>query len=307
MLSRIPSALLAFLPSAALSATLRVGTAAGYAAPSLAIAAARDGDTVLIEAGHYDDCAIVRAGNVTIEGAGPAAGVVLDGKPCQGKALLVITGRNVTVRNLTLAGARVPDGNGAGIRAEGENLTVDGVRFIGNEDGILGASPAPSTMLVENSLFERNGSCVAACAHGIYANRIALLRVVHCRFDGTLEGHDIKSRAARTEIVDNDIADGPDGTSSYLIEAPNGGALLVDGNRLEKGPRTSNRSAAIVIGAEGVNQPTPEITVTNNDLANDSGERTALVYNLSGTKARLMGNRATGPVEMLRGNGEVRR
>jgi hypothetical protein len=216
--------LLVLLPSFAVAGTLHVGTASGYAAPSLAIAAARDGDTILIQPGQYADCAFVRASNVTIEGVGPAAGVVIDGRPCGGKALLVIAGRDVTVRNLTLAGAHVPDGNGAGIRAEGLNLTVDGVRFIGNEDGILGAAPASSTILVENSLFERNGSCVAACAHGIYANRIALLRVVHSRFSGTVAGHDIKSRAARTEILDNEIVDGPDGSSSYLIEAPNGGA-----------------------------------------------------------------------------------
>ena len=51
--------------------------------------------------------------------------------------------------------------------------------------------------------------------------------------------------------------DGADGTSSYEIEAPNGGALMVRGNRIEKGPKTGNQETAISIGAEGVTQPDP--------------------------------------------------
>src|SRR5258708_26983509 len=53
------------------------------------------------------------------------ADVVITDKACQGKALFVITGDDVSVRNLTFTRARVPDGNGAGIRAEGVNLRVE--------------------------------------------------------------------------------------------------------------------------------------------------------------------------------------
>jgi hypothetical protein len=246
---------------------------------------------------------VLAANDVTIEGVGPAAGVVLTDKTCQGKALLIIDGAGDTVRNLTLTRARVPDGNGAGIRAEGGSLTVDGVRFINNEEGILGAATRQSTILVENSLFDRNGICLGACAHAIYVNRIALLRVIHSHFTDTRDGHDIKSRAARTEVLDNDIEDGPTGTSSYLIEAPNGGGLLVSGNKLEKGPHTGNRTAAIEIGAEGVDQATPEITVVDNNFINDTGHRTALLYNVTATEAHLMGNQTTGAVDLLKGDG----
>ena len=44
------------------------------------------------------------------------AKVVITDKACQGKALFVTVGEGITVRNLTLTRARVPDGNGAGIR-----------------------------------------------------------------------------------------------------------------------------------------------------------------------------------------------
>ena len=55
-----------------------------------------------------------------------------------------------------------------------------------------------------------------------------------------------------------------DGTASYLVEAPNGGSLIVRGSTLEKGPQAQNHTAAIIIGDEGVTQPTPEITIENN-------------------------------------------
>src|SRR4051794_14100096 len=100
--------------SPASSAALRVGPGQTYATPSAAVAAARDGDTVEILPGTYYDCAVVRQNKLTIQGAGPDA--ILTDTTCQGKALLVIDGSDVTVRGLTLQRARVPDGNGAGIR-----------------------------------------------------------------------------------------------------------------------------------------------------------------------------------------------
>ena len=289
--------------AAAHARTLEVGAGHPYATPSAAIAAAGAGDHVMISPGQYFDCAVVTADGVTIQGVGDASKVVLTDKTCQGKALLVVDGNNVTVANLTLTRARVPDGNGAGIRAEGGKLTVDGVRFINNQDGILTAAGPQMEVLVRNSEFTKNGVCQEMCSHGIYAGHIGLLRVEHSVFRDTREGHDIKSRAARTEVTGCDIADGPEGTASYLIEAPNGGALVVRGNTLEKGPKSGNHTAAIAIGLEGVDQPTPEITVENNHFTNDGDYRTALVNNVTATEASLRGNTLHGPVDALRGDG----
>ena len=197
----------------------------------------------------------------------------------------------------------MPDGNGAGIRAEGGNLTVDGVRFINNQDGILTNANPAMTLTVRHSIFTKNGVCLNACAHAIYASKIASLIVQDSIFRDTREGHDIKSRAARTEVTGCDIQDGPSGTASYQIEAPNGGALIVRNNTLEKGPLSGNHTAAISIGAEGVDQPTPEITVEHNHLTNDGNYRTALVNNMTATEATLRGNTLTGPVDPLHGDG----
>ena len=158
-------------------------------------------------------------------------------------------------------------------------------------------------LTVRHSQFTRNGVCLEACAHAIYAGKIAGLIVQDSVFRDTRQGHDIKSRAARTEVTGCDIQDGESGTASYLIEAPNGGALIVRGNTLEKGPLSGNHSAAISVGAEGVDQATPEITVEQNTFTNDGNYRTALVYNGSATEATLRGNRLTGAVDPLKGDG----
>jgi len=211
----------------------------------------------------------------------------------------------VTVRGLTLQRARVPDGNGAGIRAEGQDLLVEQVRFLDNENGILAASRPQGTLIIRNSEFLRNGSCEQACAHGIYAGRLALLRVERSTFRATRQGHHIKSRAIVTEVLDSDIADGVDGTASYLIDVPNGGAVLIRGNRLEKGPQAENRRAAIVIGAEGVDRPTPDIRVENNRFRANGAYRPAFVLNSTSTPAVLNSNVIEGQATPLRGDGLV--
>jgi Right handed beta helix region len=283
-------------------ASLQVGPNQTYKMPSAAAAVAKDGDHIEIAPGQYFDCAVWRVDNLVIEGTGP--GVVITDKACMGKGLFVVSGNNTTVRNLTLTRARVPDMNGAGIRLDQGSLTVDGVKFIDNQNGILGGIPG-TTVTIRNSYFEKNGFCGDNCAHGIYINNVDLLRVEHSRFFNTRQGHSIKSRARRTEVIGCDIADGPDGTSSYLIDASNGGALIVSGNTLEKGPKSENHTAAIAVGAEGVTQPTPEISITDNTFHNDGNYQTALVWNVTATPAVLKGNKLVGSVIPLKGDGST--
>jgi hypothetical protein len=288
----------------ALGKTLMAGAGKTYPLPSAAIAAAAPGDTVEIYPGEYFDCAVVPQDRLTIVGIGD--GVVLTDKICQGKAILVTTGSDITVRNLTLTRARAPDSNGAGIRAEGTNLLVDRVRFINDENGILAAENGDSTIRVMGSQFERDGKCAAACAHGIYADHIKLLHVENSHFSNTRDGHHIKSRAARTEVITSTIEDGPDGTASYLVEAPNGGSLVMIDDTLEKGPKTGNHAAAVVIGAEGVTQRTPELIFKNVTFTNDYAGQTIFVRNLTATEAQITGAKFRGnKIVPLEGDGSA--
>jgi hypothetical protein len=284
------------LTQGAAAALLQVGPGRAYALPSAAAAAAHDGDHVLIDPGRYSDCAVWRATNLLIEGAGPADAVVIDGPVCQGKALFVTAGQEITLRNLTLADATAPEGNGAGIRAEGQSLVADHLRLIHDQDGILTGADPQRRIIVRHSLFLNDGACLQACAHGVYAGRIALLRIESSQFSDTREGHHIKSRALRTEIIGNTIADGPDGTASYLIDIPNGGALLIRGNSLEKGPHTQNPNAIIAIGEEGVTNPSTDLVIEANNVRNDTGRTTRLVLNPAALAILLSANTLFGPI-----------
>lgn len=292
------------LGSAVEAKTLLVGPEQELKLPSAAAAVARADDKIIIDPGEYFDCAIWHANGLTIEGKGD--GVVMTDKACAGKGLFVIDGDNVTVRNITFTRARVPDGNAAGIRAEGVNLRIEHSRFINNENGIL-ANPSPkSTIVILDSEFARNGKCEPDCAHGIYINEVALLHVERSKFTETKTAHNIKSRALRTELIGNEITDGEKGTSSYLVELPNGGSLVMTNNILEKGHESSNHGTAVSIGAEGVTHRTAELTISGNKFINDQDRETVFVRNMTATEAVLTGNTFKGKVVPLVGDGTVK-
>ena len=277
---------------------LEVGPSHALTLPSQAAAVAANGDFVRIDPGLYADCAIWRASRLVIEATGP--GVVLAGKSCLDKGIFIISGNDVTVRGITFVGARVIWHNGAGIRASGRNLTVEHSRFLDGENGILAGGPSTSVVRITDSEFAGNGDCTSACAHGVYAGApIFLLDIERCIFRNTRTAHHIKSRARSTMVIDSRIEDGPDGTSSYLIETPNGGDLLVQRNVLEKGPLTSNSRAAISIGVEGVTNPTQKLVIRNNVFRSDVLGRTVFVRNSSAAPVLLEGNTISGDVQVL--------
>ncbi|MGE0222912.1 MAG: right-handed parallel beta-helix repeat-containing protein [Acetobacteraceae bacterium] len=286
------------------SRVLTVGPGQRLQVPSQAATIAADGDRIVIEPGTYADCAVWSRSNLVIEARAP--GVVITGKPCGERGLFITTGRNITIRGITFAGAESVHGNAAGILSLGANLTVRDSRFLNNQNGILAAGPPDSVLRVEDSTFEGNGSCIGACAHAIYAGAaIAVLDIERSRFFNTRTAHHIKSRARTTVIVGNRIEDGPEGTSSYLIETPNGGNLLVQDNVLHKGALSENASTAISIGVEGMSNATEVMIIRDNRFRSDLPEPTLFVRNSTQIPAILAGNRLTGRVTPLDGPGTV--
>ncbi len=287
------AAMLCSLP--ATGRELVVGPTRNLKAPSQAAAVAANGDVIRIDPATYADCAIWNASRLIIEATGP--GVLIAGKTCAGKAIFITEGADITIRGITFADASVPDHNGAGIRAAGANLTVEHSRFLNNENGILAGGGPDSVLRITDSAFVGNGACIEACAHGVYAGApIGLLDIERCSFLDTRIAHHIKSRARNTIIRDNRIEDGPSGTSSYLIDIPNGGNVLIEGNTMQKGPRSSNPGVAISIGAEGVRNPTGSLVIRDNVFRNDAPGRTIFVRNSTATPAELTGNTLTGNI-----------
>ena len=275
--------------------TLVVGPGEAYKLPSAAINAAHPGDVVKILPGRYVDCASLNTDHVTIEGGGATMAT----KICQGKAILVIGGTDDIVRDLTLTGAKAPEGNGAGIRAQGGNLTVDHVSFTDDQDGLLSGPLKGVTITIMRSRFYRDGACIKDCAHGIYAGHIKKLIVRNSVFSDIKSGHDIKSRALSTVIEHDTIRDGKHGTSSYLVDVPNGGNLLMRDDRLEKGVNTSNGGTAISIGEGGHAPAHARVLIEHVHFDNKQDRNTAFVRNFSKAKVVLRHDEMQGEVTRL--------
>lgn len=247
---------------------LTVGPGGRYEQPSAAAEAAQDGDVVDIVAGVYkSDAAVWRANDLTICGLGGGVQLEANGKAAEGKAIWVIKGDRVRVENVLFSGAKVSSMNGAGIRAEGNDLTVRQCRFTDNENGILAGDRADSTITVENSIFTHNGAGDGR-SHNIYVGKIKRLEIRYSTLQEALIGHQVKSRARETIVEYSRMMDGADGRASYEIDVPNGGLAVLVGNVIQKGPDADNWTL-VSYGAEGVQHADNRLYAANNTLVND--------------------------------------
>ena len=230
---------------------LEVGLGKVLTTPSEAAKAARTGDVIRITAGDYrGDVATWTASRLMICSVGGRARLFADGRSAQAKALWVIAGTDVEIDGIEFHGVKVPDRNGAGIRAEHQGrLVIRDSGFFDNENGILGGH-AGSTIAIEHSEFARNGHG-DGYSHNLYVGDVDLLTVTESFFHEAKVGHNFKSRAKETRVKNSYFMDGPSGTSSYLADFPNGGVVYLRGNLFQKGPKAEN-DTAIAYGAEGL-------------------------------------------------------
>jgi hypothetical protein len=283
--------------------TWHVGPGQELATPSAAAAVARDGDTVLIDAGTYSgDVATWTQDDLTLRGVGGRAHLRADGRDAQGKAIWVIAGDRTRIDRIELSGASVPDRNGAGIRQEGTDLTVTRSWFHDNETGILTGADPDSDIVIRRSRFFRNGFG-DGYSHNLYVGAVRSLTVAGSWLSDADTGHELKSRAARNTIVANRISDG-DATASYSIDLPNGGRSLVASNVVVQGPSSEN-PALVSYGAEGLTNASRTLWVVNNTFVNQrtSGTFVALA---AGSRARLVNNLLVGPGDLTTGTATSR-
>lgn len=271
---------LALLPALAAARTLQVGPDQPFPTPSAAARAAQDGDTILIAPGDYYDCTIWRQSGLTIAGSAP--GVTITDATCQGKALFVILGNDTAIRDLTLARARVPDRNGAGIRLEGQGLTLRNVRFANNEVGLLAGIPGTGAIRIEACAFEDGGAGGDRPTYAVWVGAAGLLRIEGTSFK-RVKGGQIASAASRTELTGNTVETGTGDSPSVAVMAT-GVALVLEDNRLTIGPIAPRLGAAVVAMGRGV----PELR--RNTLINTTGQPQALLLNWSGTGPLVGGN-----------------
>lgn len=285
---------------AALAATLQVGPGKAYAKPCAANAAAKDGDVIEIDAAgdyHGDVCQWSQNG-ITLRGVNGRAKIDATGTSISnGKGIWVFYGDTTTVENIEFVGAKVNDGNGAGIRHQGLNLTVRNCSFHDNENGILGGPLAngqnadgQGEVLIELSEFAHNGKGDGQ-THNMYLNHYAKFTLRYSWSHASNVGHLVKSRALESHVLYNRLSDDDSTNVSYEINLPNGGKAFVIGNVIEQGadPNGEENGAIVDFGSEGPVAGSA-LYVVNNTLLNNRKAGTFVQVNGGVTTPSVLRN-----------------
>ncbi len=204
--------------------------------------------------------------HLTIVGVHGRAHLEAAGQSSEGKAIWVIAGNDTTIDNIEFSGARVPDQNGAGIRQEGANLLLEHCYFHDNQEGILAADNPTSSIVIDSSVFARNGAG-DGYSHNIYINHVRSFTLRYSYSTDARVGHLVKSRALRNYIL-YDRLTGEHGTDSYELDLPNGGLSYVIGSVIEQGSNTQNPNM-LAYGEEGDLNPDSHLYAVNDTFVND--------------------------------------
>jgi hypothetical protein len=300
--SLTPLLLAAALPASA--ATLSVGPGKTYATPCKAIAVAKSGDVVEITGNttYSGDVCTISASNITIRGVNGRPKINANGKYAASKGTWVVGGNNVTVDNVEMYGAKVPDRNGAALRLEGTNFTLRTSFLHDNENGILSNPNTSSAITVEYSEFGHNGYGTGQ-THNLYIGNVGSLTFRYNYSHDANVGHNLKSRARVNMIAYNrfsSLAAGQTGSTaagkpSYEIDLPNAGSSYIIGNVIEQ-PAANSNPNMVAYGEEGATNPAQDLYVVNNTFLNDAGSGTYVLIGTGVTKAALLQNNIFGGV-----------
>ncbi len=254
------------LPAAA--ATLSVGPGKTYALPCQAFARAVAGDVVEITGGatYSGDVCAIAANNLTIRGVNGRPRIDAAGKNAYGKATWVVVGSNMTIDNVEMLGAKVPDRNGAALRVEGAHLTLRNSHLHSNENGILTNENLGSNIVIENTEFGFNGYG-DGYSHNVYIGRInSLVFRGNYSHDANV-GHNLKSRA-NTNVIAYSRFSSTTGQPSYEIDLPNAGSSYLIGNVIQQ-PAANQNPGLVSYGMEGASNTGKDLYVVNNTFLND--------------------------------------
>jgi len=248
---------------------LLVGPRHQFQTISAAVSAANEGDIIEIDAGIYEnDFCVIRKNNLTLRGVGGYAHIIGTKKIKNGKGLIVQQCNNLTLENLELSGAFVADKNGAGIRGGGGDLTIEHCYIHDNENGLLVGIIKDGKILIENSIFEKNGYGRGQ-THNIYVGNIKSLKVRFSYISDANVGHNIKSRATENFIEYNAILEKKSKTS-YSIDLPNGGYSYIIGNIIQQGERSDNHTIISYKQSDSLSwNPGKKVYIINNTIIND--------------------------------------
>lgn len=275
-----------------------------------ALRQAQDGDTLVLLPGSYaGDVAAITQRRLRIVGLGREAGeqplFIADGQHAEGKAIWVVRDGDISIDNIGFRGARVPDGNGAGIRFQKGRLRLRHCSFVDNQMGLLSGNDAASVLEIDDCEFADAPLNPGSLPHLLYVGRIARFHLQRSVLRHGRVGHLLKSRARESTLIDNRLDDGPDGEASYEVDLPNGGIALLQGNTLVQSPFTQN-SVMLSYGAEGAPWDSNRLTLIDNTLINHHAAASWFVRVWAdrlpaGTPVTSRHNRLLGPGELQLG------
>ena len=271
-----------------------VETGRSYAQLQQAVDAIGAGEgTIAVAPGTHRQCAVQKAGSIRYLAQTPGT-AIFDGVTCEGKAALVLKGRNAEVSGLVFRGMAVRDFNGAGIRLEKGDLTVAQSWFADSQQGILTANNPNGRIVIDKSTFSGLGTCEGpgGCAHSIYIGDYGHLRVTRSRFEKGAGGHYLKARAARVDVASSSFDDSQGRSTNYMIDLPAGSVGQITNNWFVQGRSKENYSAFIAVGAEKRLHSSAGLQIAGNDarFVPNVSRKSTFVANWSGDTLQIADN-----------------
>ena len=262
-----------------------VGSNQTYKLPSQINNLVGNGDTIYIDGGIYSNDATKWARkNLKFIGRGTGNNRTrfqYTGDIPNGKGIFVFetpgTSDNAYIENIVFDGAQVSNGNGgngAGIRFQAVNLTVQNCLFLNCQNGILegNANVTTSNVIIKDSEFRNNGyqlqndPTYSGYEHNIYiGSSTDTLIVQNCYFhDPRGQANSLKTRAQRSFILYN-LIDESAGYGSWELNIAQGGLNVIIGNIIIQGPSGANHG---IIGYDAVTNFLEDFYFINNTVIN---------------------------------------
>jgi hypothetical protein len=242
-------------PAAAADTILHVGPDREYTTIAAAAEAAPDNSIIEIDAGDYPgDVAQFTQTNLTIRAVGGEVTIAAEGNYVDEMGIFKLDGEGTfLIQGITFEGARVPGGNGAGVRVVHGDLTIENCKFFDNEYGVMSSNFEEVSVRIHNSEFGYSGGeGEHGWTHLIYIGHIGYFEITGSYLHHAYIGHLLKTRARVGYIANNRLADGYDdlALASYAIDIPDGGHYVIVGNQFQKSPQADNPNF-ISFGVEG--------------------------------------------------------
>ena len=277
---------------------LMVGADKQYHTIAGAVAASRDGDVVLVDAGTYTNDFVVVNAKITMLAVGGRVDMVATVPPPNWKGLLTVE-TDLTVKGFTFEGVHIPDAyghNGAGIRLDNGSLVLVNDEFRNNQDGLLVNAGAAMTVSIDHCVFNDNGGADgngAGNIHNVYIGDVKSVTVTNSVFENAQVGHEFKSRAMANTLTNNVFISGVGiGTGSYDIDLPNGGQDTLTNNTIIKGANAENANM-VHFGGEGIPYAGSSLFLQGNLFQNLNSNGFG-VLNQTATTTTVTGNEFAG-------------